>query len=108
MKYKYPKKITIGDTVFHIKYNWKKDNGARFKYPTEGKKARIEFDMLNHKTSPLQFLNFLIHEFKEIIQIEQCTRFYNRGHANYEFHYDHIQHSDMCCRLTELLTHFIK
>jgi len=109
MIFKYPKKISIGDTVFNIKYNYKKDGGAKFQYPDNGKPAYIEFDMLNHKANPLQFLNFVIHELKEIIQIEQATRFSNNDvSGSYLFCYNHAKHSDLCCRLTELLTHFIK
>lgn len=42
MEYKYPKKITIGDTKFKIIYDYKTDNGASFRYPVDGKK-----DLLN-------------------------------------------------------------
>lgn len=108
MKYKYPKKITIGQTVFHIKYDKKSDDGAKFRYPHKNKRAYIEFGMRNHEANPLAFLGTLIHELKEIIQIEQSTRMFVRGNNSYIFHYTHQQHDDLCGRLAELLTQFIK
>lgn len=108
MKYKYPKKIVIGDTVFKIIYDYNCDEGASFNYPTNGKKAFVKFGMKNHKINSREFLHFIIHEFKEIIQIEQSTRMHNRGADIFEFHYKHQEHSDLCCRLSEILTRFIK
>ncbi len=109
MKFKYPKKIIVGDTEFHIKYNYKSESGAKFQYPDKGEKAFVEFGMLNHKANPQQFLNFVIHEFKEIIQVEQATRYCsNDVSGTYLFSYNHVKHSDLCCRLSEILTHFIR
>jgi len=108
MKFKFPKYIDIGDTRFHITYDYKNDDGASFQYPSKGKKAYIKFGMLNHNVNKLQFLNFVIHELKEIIQIEQAARFSNNDvTGSYLFSYNHAKHSDLCCRLSELLTHFI-
>ena len=108
MKYKYPKKITIGDTKFKIIYDYKNDDGAEFSYPSQGKKGYIKFGMANHKKHPEQFLNYIIHELKEIIQIEQSTRLWRRGTECYEFHYTHAEHTDLCARLSSLLREFIK
>ncbi|RLI65900.1 MAG: hypothetical protein DRO67_01985 [Candidatus Asgardarchaeum californiense] len=108
MKYKYPKKITIGDTKFKIIYDYNDDSGASFSYPSDGQKAFIRFGMKNHKEHPEQFLNHLLHELKEIVQVEQSTRMWKRGADGYEFHYSHSEHTDLCCRLSSLLRKFIK
>ena len=108
MKYKYPKSISIGDTKFKIIYDYKSDEGAQFSYPTNKRRAFIRFDMKNHRKNPEQFLNILIHELKEIIQIEQSTRMWRRGSDNYEFHYTHSEHTDLCSRLSRAVLKFIK
>ena len=98
----------MGDVVFKIIYDYSDDSGASFSYPHKGKGAFIKFGMKVHKDNPLQFLHFVIHELKEIIQIEQSTRLYNQGKDGYEFHYTHAEHSDLCCRLAGLLSYFLK
>ena len=108
MKYKYPKSIAIGDTKFKIIYDYESDSGAKFSYPVNGKRAFICFDMKHHKKNPEQFMNILIHELKEIIQIEQSTRMWRRGSDNYEFHYNHSEHTDLCGRLSRAILKFIK
>ena len=107
MKYKYPKKITIGNTKFKISYNYKKD-GAEFLYSSPTKKAYIMFGMNCHKKNPEQFLGMVIHELKEIIQIEQSTRLWRQGTDGFEFHYNHAEHTDLCNRLSSELKKFIK
>ena len=109
MKYKYPKKILIGSTEFKITYDYKSDHGAEFSYQRNGKGAFIKFGMKEHKTNPLLFFMMLIHELKELIQIEQYVR-YNKPseYSTYIFMYDHGQHDDLCCRLAGLLSKFIK
>ena len=108
MKFKYPKKITIGSTEFKIIYDYKSDFGACFSFPANGTKAFVKFGMLSHKTNPLIFLDYVIHEFKEIIQVEQSARFYNNGTTDFVFNYNHSQHQDLCARLAEVLNQFIK
>jgi len=108
MKYKYPKKVTIGDTLFRIEYDYKCCEGASFSYPSDGKKAFIKFGMKNHNANPEQFFNMVIHEIKEILNVEQSTRFWRRGTDGYEFHYTHAEHSDLCCRLSSIIRKFIK
>ena len=108
MKYKYPKKLLVGSTKFKVIYDYKWDGGAEFSYPIEGKKAFIRFGMANHKRNKGEFLELLIHELKEMIQIEQSTRLFNVGNNSYEFHYSHMQHQDLCSRLAGLLAQFIK
>jgi len=108
MEYKYPKKITIGDTKFKIIYDYNSDDGAEFQYPTPEKKGYIKFGMACHKKNPEQFLHHVIHELKEILHIEQSTRLWRRGTNGYEFHYAHAEHSDLCARLSSLLAKFIK
>ena len=107
MKYKYPNSILIGDTNFKIIYDYDYED-ASYQYSTDKEQGYIKFGMKNHKYHSEQFLSFLIHELKEIIQIEQSTRFFKRGNDNYEFHYSHSEHSDLCCRLAGLLIQFIK
>lgn len=110
MKFKFPKKIMIGDTLFHITYD-KKTNGAEFQYPYKGEKAYINIGIRNIKVNPTRVLSMIIHELKEIIQIEQVVRFDRRDeHSDntYEFHYSHKEHSDLCSRLGGLLDNFIQ
>lgn len=106
MQFKYPKKIKIGSTLFLIRYN-KDHNGASLSYPDGENKAFIEFGMRGHKNNPLRYLELVIHELKEIIQIEQSTR-YQRGGSGYTFIYTHDEHEDLCGRLAGLLSKFIK
>ena len=108
MEFKYPKKILVGDVEFKIIYDWKSHFGAKFQYPEKDKKPFVKFGMLLIKQNPLYFLSMVTHEFKEIIQIEQGARLYNRAEDNYVFHYNHAQHGDMCCRLAGILDKFIK
>ena len=54
-------------------------------------------------------INKILHELKEIIQIEQATRFKRIDEScNYEFHYSHKEHTELCSRLAGLLSQFIK
>lgn len=106
MKFKFPKKIQIGETEFKVIYDYK-GTGASFIYPDSTTPAFIKFGMKNYKSNPLTFLGHLIHELKEIIQVEQTTRFSNRD-ENYIFSYNHPQHDDLCSRLAGLLNNFIK
>lgn len=108
MEFKYPKKILVGDVEFKIIYDYKSGAGAEFCYPDNIEKAFVKFGMMNIKQNPLSFLNMVIHEFKEILQVEQGARLFNRAEDNYVFHYNHSQHGDMCCRLAGILNEFIK
>lgn len=110
MKIKKIKKIVIGDTLFFLKWDKKKD-GGEFSYPWGENKKRglIRISIVDEKVNPIGVLNIIIHELKEIIQVEQRTR-YERGDENkaYEFHYTHKEHTDLCSRLAGLLNEFIK
>ncbi len=110
IQYKFPKKITIGDIEYDITYD-KENDDAEFSYPFKKKRGFIRFGTECIKTNPTRFINLLIHEFKEIIQVEQSTRYSRRDEhsANsFEFHYSHKEHTDLCARLAGLLTQFIK
>ncbi len=108
MKFKFPKKITIGDGEFYVKYDPKRSD-AEFQYPYNKKKGFLIIGTENIKLNPVRVLAMIIHELKEIIQVEQCTRFESRDAANsYQFHYTHKEHSDLCSRLACLLDNFIK
>ena len=107
MKFKYPKKIIVGSTEFKIIYNYK-IGGAKFSYPHKKAEGFVEFGMAEHKVNPLIFLEYVIHEFKEIIHIQQGTRFHNNADDAYQFHYLHREHEDMCSRLAGILDKFIK
>ena len=85
MKYKYPKKVTIGSTEFKIIYDYKNDDGAEFSYPHDGESAFIRFALREHKNNPIRFFAMIIHEVKEILAVEQSTRFYKRGDDNFVF-----------------------
>ena len=102
------KKIVIGDTEFQVKWD-KKIGGGSFHYPRENEKAEIVIGMIEEKINPIGILNIIIHELKEIIQVEQRTR-YDRQDENraYEFHYTHKEHTDLCSRLAGLLVQFYK
>ena len=110
MKIKKIKKITIGDVVWNIKWD-KKEDGGSFTYPWGKKKIEgtIRISIIDEKVNPLRVLGILIHELKEVIQVEQSVR-YDRGDEskNYEFHYSHKEHTDLCSRLAGLLNEFIK
>ena len=107
MQFRFPKKIVIGDTLFHIKYDVKKGGGS-FAYPREKTVGLIEVGTRDLKTNPIRILNVFMHEVKEIIHVEQATR-YERGDNNeYEFHYTHKEHTDLVARLASAVFEFIK
>ena len=110
MKYKFIREIRIGDQVFKVKWD-KSPNRilGNFHYATDKKCACIAIGTMYLKTNPESVLSAIIHELKEIIQIEQSTR-YNRtdGDNIHEFHYTHREHTDLCNRLAGLLFKFIK
>lgn len=107
MKLKFPKKIIIGDTEFWMKYN-KTHSGGSFQYPFKNKKGQIEIGTEHLKTNPIRVLGVIIHELKEIIQVEQSARYIRQDEGtSYEFHYSHKEHTDLCARLSGLLTNFI-
>jgi len=100
MKLRKIKNITIGSVKFNVIWD-KKTSGGSFNY---GKKEI----MIGLKLGDLYAFSILIHELKEIIQVEQSTRFERRDeYDNYYFFYDHAQHTDICCRLGTLLDNFI-
>lgn len=108
MEYKFPKTISIDSIEFDMRYD-KNYSGAEFSYPDDKNRGYIEIGTQIIKTSPSFFLELLIHELKEIIQIQQSTRYYRPDESrSYEFHYTHKEHTDMCTRLAGLLTNFIK
>ena len=108
MKIKHLKEIIIGDAKFQMKWDKKSDDGE-FSYPWKKEKAFIRIGCRDEKHSIEHVLNVLIHELKEIIQIEQATRFKRIDEScNYEFHYSHKEHTELCSRLAGLLSQFIK
>ena len=107
MEFRYPAQVTIGSTVFVLTYDYDREFGANFRYAEGNRGAVINFGMKNHKTNPLMFLELLIHEFKEILQVEQNRRVMC-GDGTFEFHYGHAEHSDLCGRLAGVLSNFIK
>ena len=110
IKINHIKKITIGDTIFEVKWD-KKNTGGEFSYcwPKKNKKAYIRISTIDEKLNPVAVLNIIIHELKEIIQVEQSTRFGRIDETkSYEFHYTHKEHTELCSRLAGLLNEFIK
>lgn len=107
MKFKFPKKIQIGDVEWNIVYD-KKTTGASVVYPCKDKNGVIKIGIETIKTNPSRFLSNVIHELKEVIQIEQGVWHQKEGTNDILFSYNHSQHTDLCARLTELLIHFIK
>jgi hypothetical protein len=104
MKFKFPKKIVVGDVVWKIKYN-KTNAGGSFEYDNHTLTIGTKYSQKN----PTRTLNSIIHELKEIIQVENDTRL-ERGNniSDYVFVYDHRDHTDICRRLAGLLDEFIK
>ena len=107
MKIKKINKITIGDCTFNIKWDKTKTDGE-FSYAWKNKPAFIRIGIKEEKKNPERTLSTLIHELKEIIQVEQGTR-YDRGDENmaYEFHYTHKEHTTLCSLLAGYLSKFI-
>ena len=100
MKLKYPKSIVVGDYRFKIIYD-KDRSGGSFDY----EKKEI---VIGVKHGELRALGIIIHELKELINVEQGIRYTNSHNTeDYLFIYTHKEHSDMCARLTGLLMEFI-
>ena len=101
MKLKYIDKIRIGSTDFKITWDKNRD-GGEFSY--RSKKLIIG---LKSRTT-VEVLDTIIHELKEMIHIEQWTRF-DDGSATgqYMFVYNHDRHDELCARLAGLLEQFI-
>ena len=114
MKLKFPKKITIGEIELKVKTDIKRAGGEFFYWSKNDKTGKIERGELIIGTKLLEVnqskvLGTIIHELKEMIQEEQCVRFQKADEKdNFEFHYNHSQHTDFCSRLAGLLKEFIK
>lgn len=114
LKLKFPKSILIGDATFKIKID-KNRAGGEFYYFDDDKKKSVKrrggciiIGTRLLDINPIAVLSIIIHELKEIIQVEQGTRFSTPSDDSYQFHYDHRQHTDLCSRLAGLLSQFIK
>ncbi|MEW6097292.1 MAG: hypothetical protein AB1567_12350 [bacterium] len=111
MKLKFPKYVVIGDTKFEIIQDPKRSDAEFFYWDTEDGNRKFLSPKIIIGTEwleamPTRVLNSIIHELKEIIQIEQGTRWYVDNNSC-EFHYNHKQHSDLCSRLAGLLEQFL-
>jgi hypothetical protein len=107
MKFRYPKKITIGSQQFKLIYDKDNDSDAHVSYhgDNEHPYPHIFFGM---KKGDMSFLEMVIHELKEVIQIEQDTRLVKRNDNSGIFYYTHTEHTDLCARLAGHLEKFIK
>jgi len=105
--FKFPKFIIIGSTKFHITYDIKRSD-AEFRYPENRKKAYINFGTSELRVNPIGFLNLIIHELKEILDVELGNRIFCRSTGSYKFMYEYSGHDAMCSMLAGLLTQFIK
>lgn len=104
MKLKFPKTIQIGDHKFKVKTDSERGDGY-FSY-TDGV---LFIGTKKLRTQPSRVLGIIIHELKEMIQVEQATRYIREDDDTcYEFHYTHKDHAELCSRLAGLLTEFIK
>lgn len=99
---------------FIVKTN-DKTSGSEFKYWDEDnktkkiKKGKIIIGTKLLSINPVAVLAGIIHELKEIIHEEQAVRFQRPDNTSeYEFHYNHQQHTDFCSRLAGFLSKFIK
>jgi hypothetical protein len=101
MKLKKLKKIQIGDIDWDIVWD-KESSGGQFNY--QEKKIEIGTEIGDIRT-----FGCLLHELKEIINVEQSTRYSKRTSSEeYMFMYDHAQHDDLCARLSGLLSKFLQ
>lgn len=101
MKINQINRIRVGSTDFKIVWNKSVDGGA-FSY----KDKKLTIGIKNRTT--VEIFNTIIHELKEMIHIEQWTRF-DDGSASgqYLFVYNHDRHDELCSRLAGLLEQFI-
>ena len=108
MKLKFPKKIMIGSAEFLIEKN-PEIAGGDFTYCNKGKKGKITIGTKHLKSSPTRVLETIIHELKEVIQVEQSVRYQRLDleEGEYLFSYGHKEHTDLCSRLAGLLNYFI-
>lgn len=107
MRYKYPKKITLGNTEFTIIYD-KKSGGGSFSFGDEKRKPSITIGMQYLKTDPDFFLTIIVHELSEIIHVLLTQRFkYQDNDTNYLFSYDHRGFDTHCSILSGALKNFI-
>lgn len=108
MKFKFPKKVMIGDAVFEVKYD-KTKGGAEFCLGWEDEKPNIIIGMKHYKSDEGDFLNKIIHELTEIIHVTLNTRYRSPDNdTNYHFCYHHKEHTTACTMLAGLLREFIK
>lgn len=104
MKLKFPKKIRIDETVWTIKYP-KDTNAGTFDWG----KCELSIGIKDYPAQPTLVLHVIIHELKEIIHVQQATRFDRPDvDSEYIFVYNHANHTDLCYRLAGLLDNFIK
>ena len=107
MKLKFPKTLKVDEQVFKIVYD-PKAHDASFAFADGKKPATVRIGIADLSTAPLSVLSRIVHELKEIIHIQQATRYRRIDNDEYEFHYSHKEHTEMCCRLAGLLDEFIK
>lgn len=108
MKYKYPKKVTIGSEEFKVIYD-KNIGGGEFSLSWEDKEAYIKIGMKHHKGSDLNFINIVLHEITEIVHVVLGTRFKAPDNdSNYHFCYNHREHTTACEMISSVLKQFIK
>jgi len=102
MKLKYPKTVRGGTFAFKVKYEKKNDEGSFQYYPQPVIKIGIK------SGSVPRTLEIIIHELKELIQVEQFVRFSDPSATDsFQFVYSHKEHADFCSRLAGLLEEFI-
>lgn len=108
MKYKFPKKITLGNTQFNIRYD-KSDGGGSFAYPFKNTPGLIVIGTKELKSNPNDFLSIVTHELSEILHVELYQRF-NHGDnkANFLFSYSHKEFTIHTNLLVTALREFIQ
>lgn len=106
MKFRKIKKIDIGSVVFKVTWDKTKGDGE-FWWPDKKDVAEIIIGTKHEKTNPTLVLEIIIHELKEIIQVQQLAR-WNRGNGDERYVYNHAQHTDLCSRLAGLLPKFVR
>lgn len=106
MKLKFPKTIKVGSEVFEVRLD-KKNVDAEFSFAFQGKPAFIRIGIEDIKVSKIAVLERIIHELKEIIQVDQRVRYRKPDDNAYEFHYGHREHTQFCSILASILDEFI-
>ena len=100
MKVKRLRKIRISENVFNITWD-KEEWGARFDI------GKLEINIGTRSQEEMSIFTNVLHEIKEILHCLQRTRYLSGEHVDYLFSYSHKEHTDLCERLSGILSEFL-